>query len=195
VAQDILASLRTIDRTVLTAVVRQDQRNPAFELVDWTVAPLSHHMIIATTGGLYCFSGRGRDAEGERPWSVVLKIVHGSGDDNQNQRHGTYWRREILAFQSGLLSRLPGPVVAPRCHGVHEYDGGAWIWMEHIVETIERRWSLEEYHLAARQFGAFGGAYLSGTPRPDEPWLTDGVHRSMFAEDEFFTSYMDRCCV
>jgi hypothetical protein len=191
VAQDILASLSSIDLAVLTAVIRQDQRSPAFELIDWTVAPLSHHKIIATTGGLYCFSGHGYDAEGERPWSVVLKIVNGSGDDNQDQRHGTYWRREVLAFESGLLNRLPRPVVAPRCYSVREYDGGAWIWLEYIVETTERRWSLEDYRLAARQFGAFAGAYLGGTPRPDEPWLTDGVCRSMLADDEFFASYMD----
>jgi hypothetical protein len=183
--------LRTVDLTVLTAVVRQDQRSPAFELVDWTVAPLSHHKIIDTTGGLYCFSGRGRDAEGERPWSVVLKILNGSGDDSQNQRHPTYWRREVLAFQSGLLSSLPGPIVAPRGYGVREYDGGAWIWMEHIVEATERRWSPEDYRLAARQFGAFAGAYLGGVPRPDAPWLTDGVCRGMLADGEFFAVYMD----
>ena len=48
-AQDTLASLRTIEPTVLRAVIRQDQCSPAFELIDWTVAPLSHHKIIATT--------------------------------------------------------------------------------------------------------------------------------------------------
>ena len=48
--QNTLASLRTIDPTMLLAVVRQDRRSPAFEIIDWTVAPLSHHKIIATTG-------------------------------------------------------------------------------------------------------------------------------------------------
>ena len=54
---DALTALQTLDPAVLTDIVRQDQRNPAFKLLDWTVQLLSHEKIIATTGGLYRFSG------------------------------------------------------------------------------------------------------------------------------------------
>jgi hypothetical protein len=190
-SQDTLASLANIDPALLTEVVRQDQRSPNFELRDWTVAPLSHYKMIETTGGLYRFSGKGADERGEYPWSVVLKIVTNPGDDTQAQRDATYWRRELLAYQSGLLSNLPGPVVAPRCYGVREYQGGAWIWLEHVVETAPRRWTPAEYYLAARQLGAFASTYLSGTPLPQAPWLTDGVFRSILAADGFFATSLD----
>jgi hypothetical protein len=190
-SQDTLASLAALDPAVLTEVVRQDQRSPTFELREWTVAPLNHHKIIDTTGGLFCFRGSGTDERGERPWSVVLKILNGSDGEAPNPRHWAYWKREVLAYQSGLLASLPGPVVAPRCYGVREYDGGAWIWMEHIVEATERRWGLEEYRLAAQHLGAFNGAYFSGMSIPDVPWLSDGFFPSIFAPDDWWASFMN----
>ncbi len=188
-SQDVPATVANIDLATLTDVVRQDQRSPAFELREWTVAPLGHHKIIDTTGGLYCVSGRGYDERGERPWSVVLKILN--SDNVSDQRHWAYWKREVLAYQSGLLASLPAPLAAPRCYGVREVEGGAWIWMEHIVEAGERRWGLAEYALAAQHLGAFGGAYLTGTPLPDVPWLSDGFFASAFAPDDWWAPHMD----
>lgn len=190
-SQDTLATLTALDPAVLIEVVRQDQRSPTFALREWTVAPLSHHKIIDTTGGLYCFSGHGYDERGERPWSVVLKIVKAPGDQSTPDfRHWAYWKREVLAYETGLLASLPGPIVAPRCYGVREYDGGAWIWMEHIVEATERRWGLEEYALAAQHLGAFNGAYLTKTPLPNVPWLSDGFVASALAPDDRWAPYM-----
>jgi hypothetical protein len=192
VAQDILTSLRTIDPVVLTDVVRQDQRSSTFAITEWAVAPLSHHTIIDTTGGLYCFTGRGRDEQGERTWSVVLKIVNNPGHENaQNPRNWAYWKREQLAFQSGVLPNLPSPLIAPRCYGVREDGNGAWIWMEHIVEMAPRRWTLEEYARAARHFGTFQAAYVVDAPYKDEPWLTDGFFRSVYAPNDWWTPHMD----
>lgn len=54
---DSLTMLPVIDPTVLTNVVRQEQRNPAFDILNWTVQPLSHEKIIDTTGGLFLLSG------------------------------------------------------------------------------------------------------------------------------------------
>jgi hypothetical protein len=191
-SQTPLVALAALDPALLTEVVRQDQGSPTFTLHDWTVAPLSHHKIIDTTGGLYCFRGQGADDAGERPWSVVLKIVNGTGGDSASDpRHWAYWKREVLAYQSDLLANLPGPLVAPRCYGVREYEGGAWVWMEHIVETKERRWGLDDYALAAQHLGAFNGAYLTGTPLPTAPWLTDGFFPSIFAPDDWWAPHMD----
>jgi hypothetical protein len=189
---DTIPALAPLDPAVLTDVVRQDQRSPTFALHEWSAAPLSHHTIIDTTGGLYCFRGRGADARGERTWSVVLKVVNDTTLPNaHNPRNWSYWRRELLAFQSGLLADLPGRVVAPRCYGTQEVAGGAWLWLEHIAETVPRCWQLEHYALAARHLGTFQGAYACGRPYPETPWLGDGFFRSVYAPDDWWTPQTD----
>ena len=67
---DLPATLQALDAGALGAIVRQDQRNPAFEIFDWTVQPLDHEKIIATTGGLYRFSGSGAGGGRWRPCSA-----------------------------------------------------------------------------------------------------------------------------
>jgi len=63
------------------------------------------------------------------------------------------WRREALAYHSGLLDDLPGDLTAPRCYGV-----------------------------AARHLGQFNGVYLAGRPLPTQPWLNRGFLRAWTAD-------------
>lgn len=96
--QEVSDSFHSLDPALLTAVVRQEQGSPNFELLDWSVEPLGHEKIIRTTGGLYHFSGHGQDGNGIRPWSVVLKIVnHPPGEMCQAPKEWCYWKRELLA--------------------------------------------------------------------------------------------------
>jgi hypothetical protein len=189
--QDTLAHLQQLDPALLTDIVRQDQRSPTFELLDWSVAPLSHEKIIDTTGGLYRFSGHGQDGDGARPWSVVVKIVnHPPGEMCQSPREWCYWQREPLAFQSGMLAALPGPVRAPRCYGVTGREGGGWLWIEHIAESTGRRWSLADFERASFHLGRFGGAFLKGSPLPEAPWLGEPFFRSVFADGAWWAQHM-----
>jgi hypothetical protein len=188
---DLPVTLQALDPGALADIVRQDQRNPAFEILDWTVQPLHHEKIIATTGGLYRFSGSGRDGGTTTPWALVLKIINKPTRECQDLREWCYWKRELLAYQSGLLADLPGGLVAPRCYGMTEHDDGGWLWLEHIVESTGRRWSLEHYRHAAHQSGRFGSAFLSGAPLPDHPWLSAPFFRSVFADDGFWAAYMN----
>ncbi len=106
-----------------------------------------------------------------RPWSLVLKILR-PDQKNSDPQGAHYWKREVLAYQSVVLQNLPGKVRAPRCYGVQERpDGAAWIWLEDVHDTLGK-WPLERFGLAARHFGQFNGAYLTGTPLPDEAWVT-----------------------
>jgi hypothetical protein len=190
-AQAMPEQLHNLDPALLTVVVRQAQRSPAFDLLDWSVAPLNHQKIIDTTGGLYRFSGQGQDAAGVRPWSVVLKIVNQpSGEMCQSPREWCYWQRELLAFQSGTLAALPGPLRAPRCYGVTEREDGGWIWMEHISEATGQRWSLADFGRAAAHLGRFAGAFLTGRPVPDQPWLGEPFFRSIFADGGWWAQHM-----
>jgi hypothetical protein len=166
----MLEQLQAIDPSMLLNVVRQDQRSPDFVITDWTVGILSDKGA-SHPEGLFCFSGHGRDGQGVRPWSVALKVLSDPGQPFAVS-DWWYWKRELLVNQSGLLARLPSPLVAPRCYGTREYERGAWIWMERITESTAGRWGLDKYTFAANQLGRFNGVYLSGTPLSDFPWLT-----------------------
>jgi hypothetical protein len=77
-----------------------------------------------------------------------------------------------LAYASGLLDDLPGGLAAPRCLGVTERPGpGVWLWLEEITDAAGA-WPLARFAAAARRLGAFNGAYLTGRPLPDTPWLS-----------------------
>jgi hypothetical protein len=73
-------------------------------------------------------------------WSLVLKVVvrHAradrGGDLVDEAGHFFYWRREPLAYASGLLDDLPG-VRAPRRHGVEgRSEGSDWLWLEDVAD-------------------------------------------------------------
>ncbi len=157
----------TIDLAVLTAVVRQDQRSAAFEVLDWTV-----HTLSDRGGGnpVLRVSGHGRDSAGVRPWSVALKIISKPETDGERS-HLWYWMREVPAYDSGLLTSLPGPVVPARSYGTNMHPDSVWIWMELLTDAANSQWDLQDYAFAADQLGRFNGACALGGPLPDAPWL------------------------
>jgi len=178
----MLDRLQAIDINVLTDVVRQDQRCPDFVIRDWSVGRLSDKGI-ASPDGLFRFQGNGCSAGQDGPdyqdWSVVFKMVKPT-EWEQGPGETWYWKRELLLITSGVLDRLPGPLVTPRFYGVKEMDGEAWIWMEYIEDIAPPRWTDENYIFAAHQLGRMDGAYLTGTPLPDYPWLNITQCRSWF---------------
>jgi hypothetical protein len=191
-ASDTLTALQALDSAVLTDVLRQDQQAPDLEIISWTVAPLSTKGVI-NPEGLFLFSGQARAGETIRPWSIALKILR-KQEEKQEPHDLWYWKRELSAFQAGLLEKLPGPVVAPRFYGATEYEDSAWIWMEHIHDATGGVWTLDHYAFAARQLGRFNGAYLAGTPLPSAPWFSqqqwsEGLDLEPAWENPFVSRY------
>ena len=137
------------------------------------------------TIGVYRVAGTGRDPTGKAaPWSMVLKAVRraptGSEADDPSAR--AYWKREILAYQSGFLADLPGDLAAPRCYGVTELPGDVvWLWLEDLQPASigdgpkGAPWPLARYSLAATHFGVLNGTYLARWPFPSHPWLRPRV--------------------
>ncbi|NJN53646.1 MAG: hypothetical protein HC804_02140, partial [Anaerolineae bacterium] len=116
------------------------------------------------------------------PWSLILKAIGTSSIGRQESSDWSYWKREALVFQSGLLDDLSGDLVAPRCFGVDEYSSQEfWIWLEDIPEQAEASWSLERYGLAARHLVQFNGPYFMGQPLPEASWFSTGRVRSYLA--------------
>jgi hypothetical protein len=170
--------VKAIDPGMLTDIVRQDQRNPNFEITDWSVKRLSDKGI-RNPDGLWLFSGEGKDRSQTWPWSVVLKILE-KPEEEVPASDVWYWKREVLWVQSRHMDRLPGPVKGPRYYRVEETPGGAWLWQEHLIQQRPDPWSLDDYAFAARQIGLWNGAYACGTALPDEPWFARKHYRSWY---------------
>jgi hypothetical protein len=176
-SQSFQARLQAVDRSLLTPLVQQALDHPLAEVLDWTQCPLTGGLAAPAAGILGCihFAGRADVQDQVVPWALVLKAFAPPREyANSDQTVFTYWKREVLTYQSGLLDALNGGLVAPRCFAVVEYpEEEYWVWMEYIDE-VQKRWSLERYQLAARHLGHFNGTYLVGRPLPTYPWLNSG---------------------
>ena len=164
--------IKDIDSAMLTDPVRQALGSRTAEIRHWEHRPIRYINTEESNLGLYRFNGIAQDQGEDYPWSIVLKAV----DAPVNGTNPTYWnyhRREILVYEEGLLTDLPGGVSAPRCLGVTKYPGGiCWLWLEDVLNPASTPWSLTEYGLVARHLGQFNGAYLTGRALPNQPWLS-----------------------
>jgi hypothetical protein len=177
---EILGKLHAIDPAVLADVIRQDLRNPSFEITRWSITHFSDKGVI-NPDGLWLFSGEGHDGGNSQPWSVVLKILERS-EQEVTPNDLWYWKRELLWAQSHLIEHLPGPVKCPRFYRAEETPDGAWLWQEHVENQRPDPWSLDDYAFAAHQLGLWNGAYVRGTPLPDKPWFTRRHYLSWYTQ-------------
>jgi hypothetical protein len=132
-------------------------------------------------------AGIWRVRAGER--SAVLKLIAHSDDGHAHWRSGEdpshwyYWRREVLAYESGLLASLPGALRAPGCLLVADRDDGSVaLWLEDLPGQPATAWSIERYGVGARHLGAMQGAFLGGAALPSHPWLSRGWLRAYAAQ-------------
>jgi hypothetical protein len=159
-----------IDPAYLSGLVQQALGDPRVQIDDCTVQGLSGGLEFGSA--VYRVHGSAVSDGHARNWSLILKVIRPEAqfDDPQGYR---YWKREMQAYQSGLLQELPGQFSAPRCYDVCEKpDGAVWIWLEDVRDEQEHPWSVEQYARVARRLGQFNGAYLVGHPLPGDPWIT-----------------------
>jgi hypothetical protein len=175
---DFLKRLESLNAATLEPFVRQALGSETAEVTSWKSSALTGGFAADNVGGYgtYRIEGTARVHQATAPWSLVVKTLGKSpkvGSDDP--AHLYYWKREILAYQSGLLSKSWGQFSSARCFGVVQYaDDEFWIWLEHVVETEGEDWSLEQYGVTAHHLGRFNGEYLGGRPLPQYYWLTEG---------------------
>jgi len=155
----------------------QEELDRAFgrAVTSYDVEAIDPHLRIhSVTGGVY----RVR-VDGD---SLVVKIVRHGIDSTPDQlwqsgsdeSHRNYWKREWLAFDSGLLDALPGQLRAPRTALTTQRDNGeCWIWMEDVVGRTGATLQLDDYPRIAYALGTTQGAFATGAvPLPEHPWLS-----------------------
>lgn len=160
-----------VSQGYLTDLVQKALDRPALQVMDWKVDPLLGG--LEWDSAVFRYQGTAQEAGESVPWSLILKAVRST--PRASEPGGIrYWKREALAYQSGLLHRLPGgQITAPASYDVRELpDGSMWIWMEDVKEDIPTPWPIEQYALVARHLGQLNGAYLVGQAFPDQPWVT-----------------------
>ncbi|HVS68157.1 MAG TPA: phosphotransferase, partial [Mycobacteriales bacterium] len=150
-------------------------RAVGYDVGEFAVTPIDPQLRLhSVTGGVFRVD-----------WdeaSLVIKVVrHGHDDDpdalwvsGSTPEHRNYWKREWLAFDSGLLDDLPGQLRAPRRLLTTEpAPGEAWIWMEDVEGRPGAGWPVTDYASVAFDVGTTQGAYASGAAAlPDDDWLS-----------------------
>ncbi|HEX8600743.1 MAG TPA: phosphotransferase [Chloroflexia bacterium] len=176
-AQDrgVQEQIPALERTTVAAVARQALGSDGARVVDWRLEAAGPN-TGPVTAGVYRVVGGALDAGSEVTWSSILKIVSPGSSEAESpfrdEAHPLFWKREVLAYTSGLLDDLPGGVSAPRCYDAVEHqDGTVWLWLEEAKEAGAPKWGLEQYIRAAECLGRFNGAYLAGHPLPAYSWL------------------------
>jgi hypothetical protein len=178
----------TNETTSVASLASDDVRRAAATLlgravtdVAFTAEPVDPELRLhSVTAGVSRVRG---SADGD-DFSMIVKQTHsatdadpqalwGSGADDTHQH---YWKREWLAYSSGLLADLPWRLRAPRLLLATEPAVGvAWFWLEDVAGQPGALWQPQRYARAARDLGTMQGAYAAGTPPlPDEAWLSRG---------------------
>ncbi|ETT62831.1 oxidoreductase family protein [Paenibacillus sp. FSL H8-0457] len=134
------------------------------------------------TGGVYRISGTTEiDSGAQQSWSFILKVIN-PDPLREDPAHYNYWRREILAYSSGLLDNLPQNILTPKCFAIDEKDNrSVWLWIEDI-EQDQRQWEWDDYGFVTEKLGEFQAAYLLGKPLPEFHWVNQQWMRSWLNE-------------
>jgi Phosphotransferase enzyme family len=178
----------TNDTTSAASLSSDDVRRAAATLLGRPVTDLTYTAasvdpelrLHSVTAGVLRVRGT---ADGN-DFSMIVKQTHSATDadpqalwgSGADETHHHYWKREWLAYSSGLLADLPGRLRAPRLLLATEpADGMAWFWLEDVVGRPGAQWQPQHYARAARDLGTMQGAYAAGHPPvPDDPWLSRG---------------------
>jgi hypothetical protein len=163
----------TLERQEIGILARWATGRKTIEIADWTCQRV--HTQLGGSGEVFRVGGRANEQGKPMEWSVVLKVVHcpDPSEPSANASAYNYWKREPLAYGSGLLDNLGKGLRAPQCFGVFDRrDGTVWLWLEDIVDECCCRWPLSKYGAAARDLGSFNGAYLAPGTLPSYPWLS-----------------------
>ncbi len=165
-----------LDQQTMTEVVRLALGGGAVEVGEWRATELG---AGHTTARVYRLSGSTGERGRAAPWSLILKdhpapTEGAGGAGSLDPRAPDYWKREAVAYQSGLLAALPCGLTAARCYAVEERPDGARLWLEDVAEAEGTVWPVERFGTASRHLGQLNGADATARTIPAYEWLAPG---------------------
>jgi hypothetical protein len=169
--QQSVHDLQSIDRTMLTPIVRRALDRDALTIDNYQSQPLTEGS--SSGAGVYRFSGTGHDSGETVPWSLILKCAARETDADEPTSFN-YWKRDFLVYRSGVLNTLTPGLIAPQCYHSTETSDACWLWLEDVVKWDKGPWSLSDFGTAARHFGRWNGSFLVEQTLPRHPWLVKG---------------------
>lgn len=131
---------------------------------------ISFEVVNPTTAGLLRVWSPGTT------FSCVLKRLRAPAEP-QAPSHWNYWRREALAYESGLLGSVP-QFRPPKTLAVSDVGEELWIFMEEVRDAHRGKWSLAQHLDAARDLGRFNGHWATRR-LPRQPWICRGWLRGV----------------
>ena len=176
--------VRALDAGQLAPPVRDLLADASARVATWRCEPVAYDFLNPSSGGVYRFRGTAETASGEREWSLILKVTRSpdAADDRpllpqalaDVRRESVRWDRELLAYESGFLADLDGPLVAAACHGGSRGgDDSGWLWLQDLGGDATGAWRAEQWALVAGALGSFDGRFSGDAVRRDR-WLGRG---------------------
>jgi hypothetical protein len=149
-----------------------------------TVVEPRHNKGNAATGGIWLVGGS--------LGSAVLKIAKPPSDPpsgnaawptSDDPRHWNYWRREPLAYTSGVASAyLEAGISAPSLLDHSDMsDGSVALWLDVATGTPGTSWEPVDFHSFAHQLGVAQAAFVGRVPALgwlSRNWLSSYVDRT-----------------
>jgi len=180
-SQELEEQLSVLKSETLTPIIRKALKHEAALPIEWSFKRLPGGDANPITAGIYRFSGKAMIRNEEVPWSLILKVVNWvdfTGTPLEKNyinepADWNYWRREALAYRSGILDQVQGNLVSIKALEITEPTATTvWIWQEEVLEPNRSEWKLDRHVLAAQHFGEFAGAYVGYSPSPQhDPWF------------------------
>jgi hypothetical protein len=177
---DLRAELNALTADELAPVVGELLRDPRARPRAWSIESVDWAAVNPGTLGIHRVRGVADIGPEERPFSLVFKAVadvHMPGLPDvgymHEERDWNYWKREPLAFASGLLDGYQGLVLPVRCVGMEDRGAVAFMWLEELHDAGgSEPWSQQRHVLAARHIGRFNGDHVHNLPSAAaNPWL------------------------
>jgi hypothetical protein len=171
-SSSIVIPVAAIAAEHLELPVRRALGRPNARVIDWRREDVTGGAGFIAT--IHRFTGTADDNGQSVSWSLILKAIGEDEDEDLPPTDYRYWKREPLAYESGLLDELPGGCRAPRCFGSVVADDGAWLWLEDVRDDLGPQWPFEHYGVVARHLGQLNGTHLRDRELLLLPWLTTG---------------------
>ena len=183
---ELSPALLNIDR--ITHVVCKALADSEAAILSWQCDPIAYANVGIESRGLFRLWGTATTGGRLGTWAVVLKVFRLVLDGSTTSvASNHYWKREALAYTSGLLASLPEELGIPRCYNVEEMaDGSLWLWMEEAQSDVPPPWPPSRFRLAAYHLGLLNGRYLVPNALPQYKWLSNGMTR-VWAEENAYT--------